>query len=96
MTLMNKVYQKVAKQLNLDVKDVKKVYIAYWEYIKNHIQQLPLKENINEEEFNKLRTHVNISSLGHLSCSYRRMLGVKKMINYRNERYKSTKSNSNV
>lgn len=78
MTLMNKVYQKVAQQLNLDVKDVKKVYIAYWQYIKNHIQQLPLKENITEEEFNKLRTHINISSLGHLTCSYRRMLSVKK------------------
>lgn len=96
MTLMNKVYQKVAQQLNLDVKDVKKVYIAYWQYIKNHIQQLPLKENITEEEFNKLRTHINISSLGHLTCSYRRMLSVKKMIDYRNERYKSVKSNSNV
>lgn len=92
----NEIYRQVAKDLNLDVSLVKEIYIAYWQYIKDSIQQLPLKENITEEEFNKLRTHINISSLGHLSCSYRRMLGVKKMINYNNERYKSFKSNSNV
>lgn len=72
------IYNKVAKDLNIDVKLVKKVYIAYWKFIKNQIQQLPLKENITEEEFNNLRTHFNISSLGHLSCSYRRMLNIKK------------------
>lgn len=75
---MNDVYKKVATDLNIDEKLVKKVYIAYWQYIKDCIQKLPLKENLTEEEFNKLRTHFNISSLGHLSCSYDRMLGVKK------------------
>lgn len=92
----NEIYRQVAKDLNIDVSLVKEIYIAYWQYIKDSIQQLPLKENITEKEFNKLRTHFNISSLGHLSCSYRRMLGVKKMINYNNERYKNFKSNSNV
>lgn len=78
MILMNDIYKKIATNLNIDEKLVKKVYIAYWQYIKDCIQQLPLKENLTEEEFDKLRTHFNISSLGHLSCSYRRMLGVKK------------------
>lgn len=96
MTLMNNIYQKIAQQLKLDIKDVKTVYLAYWDFIKNSIQQLPLKENITEEEFDKLRTHINISSLGHLSCSYRRMLGVKKSKEIKDERYKSIKSNTSV
>lgn len=96
MTLMTNIYKKVAKQLQLNDKDVKQVYLAYWAYIKDHIQQLPLKENITEEDFNKLRTHINISSLGHLSCSYRRMLNVKNWHEKKNERYKSIESNTDV
>lgn len=69
---------KVSRELNLPREVVDKIYKAYWLFIKNHIQSLPLKENLNEEDFAKLRTNFNISSLGKLNCTYDRMLGMKK------------------
>lgn len=69
---------KVSRELNLPKEVVDKTYKAYWLFIKNHIQSLPLKENLNEEGFAKLRTNFNIPSLGKLSCTYDRMLGMKK------------------
>ena len=72
---------KVSRELNLPREVVDKTYKAYWFFIKNHIQSLPLKENLNEEDFTKLRTNFNISSLGKLTCTYDRMLGMKKRYN---------------
>ena len=69
---------KVSRELNLPREVVDKTYKAYWLFIKQHIQSLPLKENLNEEDFAKLRTNFNIPSLGKLSCTYDRMLGMKK------------------
>ena len=72
----------VSKELNIPIKVVDRAYKSYWEFIKTTIQALPLKENINEEEFSKLRTNFNIPSLGKLVCTYDRMVGVKKRFNY--------------
>lgn len=69
---------KVSRELNLPKEVVDKTYKAYWLFIKNHIQSLPLKENLNEEDFSELRTNFNIPSLGKLSCTRDRMSGVKK------------------
>ena len=73
---------KVSEELGLPKEVVNKTYKAYWLFIKNHIQSLPLKENLNEEDFAKLRTNYNIPSLGKLSCTYDRMLGVKKRFKF--------------
>lgn len=69
---------KISEKLNLPKEVVDKTYKAFWCFIKQHIQSLPLKENINEEDFSRLRTNFNIPSLGKLSCSRDRMLGMKK------------------
>lgn len=69
---------KVSEELGLPKEVVDKTYRAYWLFIKQHIQSLPLKENINEEDFAKLRTNFNIPSLGKLACTYDRMLNMKK------------------
>ena len=76
------IVNKVSKELNLPKEVVDKAYKAFWMFINKHIQSLPLKENLNEEDFAKLRTNLNIPSLGKLSCTYDRMLGVKKRFNF--------------
>jgi len=58
---------------------VEKTYKAYWRFIKDTIESLPLKEELTEEQFNKLKTNFNIPSLGKLNCTYERYKGVKKM-----------------
>lgn len=72
----------VAKELNLPIDLVKNTYKAYWQFIRDTIQELPLKEDISEEEFSKLQTNFNIPSLGKLSCTRDRYLGVKKKFEY--------------
>lgn len=72
---------KVAKEVNIPVEVVDKAYKSYWEFIKQTIQSLPLKDDINEEEFAKLRTNFNIPSLGKMSCTFDRMIWVKKRHN---------------
>lgn len=73
---------KVSKELNLPKELVDKTYKAYWLFIRDTIQALPLKHNLNEEEFSNLKTNFNIPSLGKLNCTYSRVLGVKKRYEY--------------
>ena len=69
---------KVSEELGLPKEMVNKTYKAYWLFIKNHIQSLPLKENLNEEDFAKLRTNFNIPSPGKLCVTWDRLVGCKK------------------
>jgi hypothetical protein len=73
---------KVSEELNLPKEVVDKAYKSFWLFINQSIQSLPLKENLNEEDFAKLKTNYNIPSLGKLTCTYGRMLGVKKRFNF--------------
>ena len=73
---------KVSEELNLPKEVVDKAYKSFWLFINQSIQSLPLKENLNEADFAKLKTNYNIPSLGKLTCTYERMLGVKKRFNF--------------
>ena len=86
----NSLVTQVSKELNLPFRVVDKVYRSYWRSIRDTIQGLPLKDDISEEEFQKLRTKCNIPSLGKLSCTYDRIKRVKERYRYiRNLREKT-------
>lgn len=68
----------VSKELDLPRKVVDKTYKAFWLYINKSIQQLPLKEDLSEEKFKELQTNFNVPSIGKLTCTYTRMLNMKK------------------
>lgn len=70
--------QHVSKELGLSSEVVKAAYESHWKFIRETIKALPLKEDLSEEEFNKLRTNFNIPSLGKLACTYERYMGMKK------------------
>lgn len=73
---------KVSQETGLLPEVVDTAYKSYWKFIKQTIQSLPLKDDISEEEFAKLRTNFNIPSLGKLTCTFDRMVGVKKRFKY--------------
>ncbi len=73
---------KVSQEMDIPLEVVDTAYKSYWKFIKQTIQSLPLKDDISEEEFAKLRTNFNIPSLGKLTCTYDRMMGVKKRFKY--------------
>lgn len=89
---------KISKELNIPVDIVKKVYKYYWKFIKEKIENLPLKENLFGEDFNKLKTNFNIPSIGKLYLSYDRYRKVKDKFYYNKVKKdgKTYKSNSNI
>ena len=76
---MQEIIKRVAAKLGLSEQVVEKTYKAYWLFIRKTIGDLPLKDNLTEEEFNKLRTNFNLPSLGKLTCTYDRWERVKKL-----------------
>ena len=74
----------VANKLNLPVEVVKEAYESYWKFIRYTITELPLKDDLSEEEFNKLRTNFNVPSLGKLAVTWDRYKAIK-------DRYKHAK-----
>ena len=82
---MNKsIILNASRTLKISPDVVEKVYKAYWLYIKTTIEALPLKEELDEESFLKLRTNFNIPSLGKLNCTLPKYNGIKnrfKLIN---------------
>ena len=84
LMMLQQLYKQVAEKMNIPVEVVEFAYKSYWKFIRKTIQELPLKEDLSEEEFNKLRTNFNIVSLGKLSCNYDRYKRVKLREKYRN------------
>lgn len=69
---MDEICKKVAKELGIPYWRVKKLNHAYWWFIKDMIESVPLMDtNYTEEEFRKIKKHVNLEYLGKLCCPYR-------------------------
>lgn len=82
---LEKIIEKVSQELGIPEDTIIKTYKAYWEYIRSTIQELPLKKDLSLDEFSKLKTNFNIPSLGKLSCTYDRMVNMKKRLEYINK-----------
>lgn len=76
------IIKNVSKDIGIPIEIVDKVYKAFWLYIRNSVQELPLKEELTETEFLSLRPNINIPSLGKFTCTYDRYKGVKEKFNY--------------
>lgn len=72
------IIEKVAESTGYSKKFVDKVYKGYWKAVREHITSLPLKEDLTEEEFLKLKPNVNIPSLGKLNVTLDKYKRVKK------------------
>ena len=78
MKSYNSVVKEAATVLNLPEGLVGKTYRAYWRAIKEYVSSLPLKEDLSDEEFSRLRPNVNIPSIGKLHVTPERYHSVKK------------------
>lgn len=63
---------KVAETMGLSKRLVDKTYRAYWKSVREYIKSRPLKEDLTEEEFLKIRPNVNIPSIGKLYVTWDR------------------------
>lgn len=87
------IVQRVSEDTGIPTDIIDKAYKAFWLYIRNSVQELPLKEDITEAEFLSLRPNFNIPSLGKLTCTYSRYRRVKdKFQHIKNIREKNEKA----
>lgn len=80
MKLNKLIYNKVAKQSGLSPRVIEEIHRLNWKFIKDKIEELPLKDDITEEELNKLRLSFHIKGLGTLYTT-------KELITYLKERH---------
>ena len=69
---------KVSEELDLPVELVENAYKAYWIFIRDTIEKLPLKTELTQLEYGNLRTNINIPSIGKLYVTWNRLIGCKK------------------
>lgn len=72
----------LSKELDIPEEVIDAAYKSFFEFIRTTISALPLKDELSEEDFSKLRTNFNIPSLGKLHCTYERYKGMKERLNY--------------
>ena len=98
MTALELAISGTSCKLGIPSELVGKVYKAYWLAIKQMVQALPLKEELEQKDFSQLRTSINVPSLGKLYSNYDRVQGVKRRFKYlqqikNNDQNKETEAN---
>jgi hypothetical protein len=88
------VVKKTSQELDYPPELIDKIYRAYWLWIKEYIKQLPLKDNLSEEEFNKLKLNFNLPSLGKLYCTYDVYVGTGIIRERANDKQRRKRQNS--
>lgn len=82
---LKEIINEVSNNTGLPKDIVDKTYKAYWKAIREHITSLPLKEDLTDEEFIKLKPNINIPSIGKLYVTLDRYKKMKKMFKLRTE-----------
>lgn len=77
----NEIIGQVSSSLNLPRSFTDKVYKSFWRAIKEHIEALPLKDDLTDEEFLRLKPNVNIPSIGKLYVTLDKYKRIKYMAN---------------
>ena len=79
------IINKVSEELDLPKDLIENTYKAYWNFIKDTIEELPLKTELTQQEYGNLKTNINITSLGKLHCTYNRYIGIRNRFNIINK-----------
>lgn len=79
---LEEIIEKISLDLNLPKEVVVEAYNSFWGFIRESIQALPLKEDLTEEEFSKLKCNFNIPSIGKLYLTYPRYKSMKERNKY--------------
>jgi hypothetical protein len=82
----------VSEETNIPINVIKEVYKSQFLFLRNKIQELPLKEISSTEDFEKLRTNFNLPSLGKFNCTYDHLMGMKRKYELINKLFKDDKS----
>lgn len=78
----NQIIKDVAKEVNLPEEVVNEAYKSFWLFVKTKIEELPVKKDISNDEFDKLSTSFNLPSLGKLACTRDKFEKLKKRLKF--------------
>lgn len=73
-----KIISEVAKELGYDEEVVELVYRSQWLYIRDKIEQIPLKSGLTKEELNKYIISFHVQKIGKFYTNYDRFLKIMK------------------
>ena len=76
------IVHELSKEMSLKEEVIDTIYKSFYNFIRESITNLPLKEELSEEEFSNLKTNFNIPAIGKLHCTYERYLKMKKQKEY--------------
>lgn len=71
-----------AEEVGIPIEAAHKAYYMSWKFIQEKMKELPLKENLTEEQFNSLRPNFNIPELGKFAVTYEKYKKVKRGYEY--------------
>ena len=61
-----------SEKLNISDDVIEIAYREYWNWVKDTLENVPVNEDMTEEEFTKMQTSINVPSLGKFYASYSR------------------------
>ena len=90
---LNLALRRAARKLSVPQDTVEQVYKSYWSFVKETIQDLPLKQ-VGEEGFGELTTNFNIPYIGKIYADYKRIKKYNNQLKfYQNVRAKKNQAN---
>lgn len=86
MNSKNKIFKRVSQETLIPEEVIALCYKKEWEFIRNTIKDLPLKdENLKEDSFKELRTNFNLPGLGKLYTTYDKVSRLRRKIEILNK-----------
>lgn len=74
--------KRVAEELDVPYDVCRLAYLSVWKFIREKVKELPLSEDLSEEEFKQLRPNFNLPSFGKFAVTWRRYQKIKNKFKY--------------
>ena len=82
---LKRVIKLVSMETKIPEPVVEVVYRNYWKFIRDTFEVLPLKTVVSEEEFNSLKTSINLPGLGKMYTTWDKVQKYKRRREYVNK-----------
>lgn len=86
---LKRIIKLVSIETKLPESTVEVIYRAYWKFIRDTFESIPLKEINSEEEFNQYKTSINLPSLGKMYTTWDKIEKYRRRRNYVNKLFEN-------
>jgi hypothetical protein len=79
---LKRIIKLVSIETKIPESTVEVVYRDYWKFVRDTFENLPLKSITSEEEFNNLKTSINLPGLGKIYTTFDKVEKYQKRTQY--------------